>query len=266
MPDHTISVGNVELVSVSDGFPFSSPLDSFPDTEIGQWQEFPGLLNENNQVRSRYGSVVIRSSGKVILVDTGMQAVDGTLLDDLARKGVDRNSIDIVIFTHLHPDHVGWNLTNGKPNFPNARYLVPKADWDYWTQPSVMKGAGYIRSQVIPLEEMKLMDIIDDGYNITGELTTVATPGHTPGHISIAIASQGERGYILGDVAHSTAQAHYTDWSPIYDVDQELSRRTRHTVLDMLEKEGILVSAGHYPDPGFGRFLRGPSRRYWQGV
>ena len=110
------------------------------------------------------------------------------------------------------------------------------------------------------------MDLIDDDYRITDEITTVATPGHTPGHISIVIASQGERGYILGDVAHTPAHAHYTDWNPIVDIYPEQSRGTRHRVLDMLESEGILVSAGHFPDPGFGRFIRGGDRRQRQGV
>ncbi|MQF70081.1 MBL fold metallo-hydrolase [SAR202 cluster bacterium AD-804-J14_MRT_500m] len=266
MQKYSISIGSAELISVSDGFPRSSPIESFPNTSIDQWQEFPDLLDKNQQITSRYGSVVIRSQEKLILVDTGLQADDGVLLDDMMRKGVDCSQIDVVVFTHLHPDHVGWNLTNDKPNFPNARYLVPKADWSYWTEPTILAKSGYIDSQVIPLDELGIMDLIDPGYLITDELTTISTPGHTPGHISIAIQSQGERGYVLGDVAHSTAQAHYTDWSPVYDVDQDISRRTRHEVLDMLEAESILVSAGHFPDPGFGRFLRGASRRYWQGI
>ena len=250
MPDHQINIGNVELISLTNGVPIRSPLMPFPDTTIEQWREFPGLLDSNDQVRSRYGTVAVRSSGKLIIVDTGLQANDGTLLDDMRRKGIDREEVDMVVFTHLHPDHVGWNLTNGRPNFPNARYVIPQKDWDYWTKPEVVAEAEHITNQVLPLKD----------------LTTVWTPGHTPGHISIAVASAGQRAYILGDVAHSVAQAHYTDWSPIFDVDPELSRQTRHSVLDMLEVEGILVSAGHFPDPGFGRFVRGESRRVWQGI
>ena len=266
MPDYSIQVGNVELVSLSDGFPQRSPLIPFPDTTIEQWREFPELLDEHDQVRSRYGTVAVRSSGKLIIVDTGLQAEDGTLLKDMEEKGIDREAVDLVVFTHLHPDHVGWNLTNGRPNFPNARYLVPRKDWDYWTQPNVVAGAEHITNQVIPLQGLNVMDLIDDEYNITDELTTVPTPGHTPGHVSITIASGGERGYILGDVAHSVAQAHYTDWCPIFDIEPDVSRQTRHTVLDMLEAEGIIVAAGHFPDPGFGHFVRGESRRVWRGV
>ena len=118
----------------------------------------------------------------------------------------------------------------------------------------------------MPLIDLKLIDLMDDGYNITDELTTIPTPGHTPGHASIVVSSQGERAYILGDVAHTPAQAHYTDWNPIFDIQPEISRKTRHEVLDMLEREGTVVSAGHFPDPGFGHFVRVEGRRWWKGL
>ncbi|MDE2939594.1 MAG: MBL fold metallo-hydrolase [Chloroflexota bacterium] len=268
MPGHSIDVGNVELVSLSDGEPIRSPFMPFPDTTIEQWREFPDLLDSDEQIRSRYGTTAVRSGGKLIIVDTGLQAPDGsgTLLADMERKGVDRNAVDLVVFTHLHPDHVGWNLVEGQPTFPNARYLVPRRDWDHWTHAEVVAGAPHISSQVLPLNELNILDLFDDDYSITDELTTVSTPGHTPGHVSIVIASQGERGYILGDVAHTPAQAHYTDWNPIFDVQPSVARTTRHSVLDMLESEGILVSAGHFPAPGFGHFVRSGGRRQWRGV
>ena len=158
MAGHSVTVGNVELVSVSDGFPVRSPMMPFPDTTIDQWREFPGMVNDNDEVSSRYGSLVVRSGGKVILVDTGLQAADGILLDDMKQKGVNREDIDLVVFTHLHPDHVGWNLTDGKPTFPKARYLVPQTDWDYWTDPIVMQNAAHISSQVLPLQDLNVLD------------------------------------------------------------------------------------------------------------
>ena len=126
MPGYSITIGNVELVSLSDGEPTRSPFMPFPHTTIEQWREFPDLLDNEEQIRSRYGTTAVRSGGKLIIVDTGLQAPDGTLLEDMERKGVDRSAVDLVVFTHLHPDHVGWNLTDGQPNFPNGRYLVPR--------------------------------------------------------------------------------------------------------------------------------------------
>ena len=179
MPSYTTSVGNVELLCLNDGMPVRSPLTPFPDTTIEQWREFPELLDEHDQITSRYGTTGVRSQGKLIIVDTGLQAPDGTLMSDMRAKGVDPQAVDLVVFTHLHPDHVGWNLTDGKPNFPNARYLVPRKDWDYWTQPDVLAGATHVRDQVVPLEGLGYIDLIDDDYEITDELTTVSTPGHT---------------------------------------------------------------------------------------
>ena len=267
MPDFKATVGNVELVSLMDGLGDRVPVEIFPDSTIEQWRtEYPELLDSDEHIHPRYGSVAVRSGGRLIIVDTGLHGPDGKLLDDMRQKGVDREAVDIVVMTHLHVDHVGWNLTDGSPTFPGARYLVPTADLDYWTQPSVLKDAQHISDQVMPLKDLDIMDLIDDGYKITDELTVVSTPGHTPGHISIAIVSAGERGYVLGDVAHNVSQAHYTDWNPIFDIDQVQSRKTRHQVLDQLEADGSLVSAGHYPDPGFGRYVRRSGRRVWQQI
>ena len=266
MAGHRATVGNVELISVKDGFGDRDPLEVYLASTIEEWREYPELLDSAGRIHPRYGSVVARSRGKLVLVDTGLGTLDGTLLDEMSGAGVDREAMDLVVMTHLHGDHVGWNLTDGRPTFPNARYLVPRADYEYWTQPSVLEEAPHIKTQVMALGDLRIMDLIDGEYNLTDELTTIATPGHTPGHISILISSAGQRGIILGDVAHTPAQAHYTNWSPIFDVDPDMARRTRHRVLDRAEAEGSLVSAGHFPEPGFGHFVRREGRRVWQGI
>ena len=269
-----IHVGSVEVMSVSDGTLSFDKGQFFPDISEESWRPYMDELTPDGRVLMNVGSFVLRSEGKTILVDTGLGPDPlsagisdyGHLLDDIMAKEVPPNEVDIVLMTHIHVDHVGWNLTAGKPTFPMANYLIPQREWDYWTKPEVVKDAEHIRNQVLPLKDHNVIEFMGDDYQITDELTTVSTPGHTPGHVSIAIASQGERAYILGDVAHSPAQAHYTDWCPIFDVEPDLSRKTRHQVLDMLEAQGILVSAGHFPDPGFGHFVKGETRRMWQGI
>ena len=101
MPDHQIKVGNVEFISLSDGAPSRSPLMPFPDTAIEQWKEFAGLVDEQDQVRTRYGTLAVRSSGKLIIIDTGLQAEDGTLMDDMSQKGIDRGDYH---FIRIHKD------------------------------------------------------------------------------------------------------------------------------------------------------------------
>ena len=205
MAAYKTTVGNVELVSLMDGQGGGRPTDVFPDSTLEQWREYPDLLDREGNLHPRYGSVAVSSGGRLIVVDTGIGAPDGTLLGDMARKGVDRNAVDLVVTTHIHPDHVGWNLTDGQPTFPNARYLMPRVDWEYWTQPSVMEGAPHVKAQAMPLKGLDVLDLIEGEYAITDELTGISTPGHTPGHISIAIVSAGCRDFILGDVAHSPA-------------------------------------------------------------
>ena len=267
MVDYKVTVGNMDLVSLSDGHGDADPLGEFPDTTLEQWRdEYPELLDSAGRTRSPLSSVALWSGGKLIIVDTGLGPPDGTLLDQMGQRGVDRDAVDLVVMTHLHPDHVGWNLTDGRPTFPNARYLVSKSDWEYWTQPTVLAHEPEVRDQVVPLDGLRVLDLIEGEYRVTDEVTTLPTPGHTPGHISLILSSAGERAFILGDVAHSPVQAHHTDWSTVYDLDQDLARKTRHQVFDRIEADGSLVAAAHFPSPGLGHLVRRQGRRVWQGI
>ena len=265
VPGVRVDIGNVEVVSVSDGQGDMSPADVFPTSDIDIWRsEYPDLLDDDGLIHPRFGSFALRSGGKSILVDTGLGGPTGTLLTQLRDSGVERDAIDLVVLTHIHPDHVGWNLSDGSPTFPSARYLVTKTDWDHWTQPEVRAEAPHVDAQMLPLESLNVLDLIEGEYKVTDEVTTLPTPGHTPGHISLVVVSAGQRGFILGDVAHSPAQAQYTEWSPGFDTDPDKARATRHKVLDDLERQATLVASGHFPHPGFGRFVRSATRRIWQ--
>ena len=110
------------------------------------------------------------------------------------------------------------------------------------------------------------MELMDVEHALTSELTTLPTPGHTPGHMSIVVSSQGESGLIMGDAAHNQAQVHETDWCSRADIDHEQTRITRRALMERLESEGIVVASGHFPAPGFGRIVRLEGRRYWQAL
>ena len=119
---------------------------------------------------------------------------------------------------------------------------------------------------VWPLAELGLVELMHGEHHITRELTALPTPGHTPGHVSILITSQGERALVLGDVAHSPVQVREPDWVSRADMDPELTRQTRRALVERLEREAILVAAGHFQAPGFGRVVRLDGRRYWRGL
>jgi glyoxylase-like metal-dependent hydrolase (beta-lactamase superfamily II) len=107
---------------------------------------------------------------------------------------------------------------------------------------------------------------MEDGQQITGDITTVATPGHTPGHMSLMISSQGENGLVLGDVLHNTSQIENTDWVSRADIDPAQTRITRREMMERLERDGTLVAAVHLGAPGFGKIVREQGRRYWQAL
>lgn len=153
----------------------------------------------------------IQSQGQTVLCDTGigpgpikfLGGIRGRLLDDMRDKGIPLEDVDTVVFTHLHGDHVGWNLSADRaPNFPKARFLVPQDDWEFFSK---MANTNPQMQQVTPLQNLGLMELISGETTITSEVTTYPTPGHTPGHTSILISSNGQRAIVTGDFAHHPA-------------------------------------------------------------
>ena len=150
-----------------------------------------------------------------------MGGPDATLLSELESAGVDREGIDLVVLTHIHPDHVGWNLSDGSPTFPNARYLVTRTDWDHWTQPEIRAQAPHVDEQMLPLEGLNVLDLIEGEYSVTDELTTLLTPGHTPGHISVVVSSGG------GERLHTGRRGALTGPGAVHRLESGVRHRPR---------------------------------------
>jgi glyoxylase-like metal-dependent hydrolase (beta-lactamase superfamily II) len=206
------------------------------------------------------------------MITTLAGGVDGRLMTELQTAGVRPEDIDIVFFTHLHPDHVGWNLLREgptpKPTFPRARYIMHQADWEAFQRPEVQAAMPftYWEETLGPLATLGVLELITGERALTGEITAIPTPGHTPGHMSLALVSGGERALILGDVAIHPAQVTENDWGAIFEMDQQLAAQVRQQVLDRAEAEGTILAVCHFPEPGFGRLVRLEGRRYWQGL
>jgi len=264
-------------MSLSDGMLEFDLCNFFPTIPEDNWQGHESDLTEEHKVRFNLGSFLIRSQGRTILVDTGLgpkpaDAPDvpwGQLMRDFQANGVRPDEVDMVVLTHLHRDHVGWNLMpQGEryvPTFPNARYWMSTKDWDACHQAEVQpQRFPNAPTCVWPLADLGLIELMDGEHTITPELTALPTPGHTPGHMSILITSQGERALVLGDAAHNPVQLQETDWVSRADMDPELTRHTRRILMERLEREEIIVAAGHFKAPGFGKVVRLQGRRYWQ--
>ena len=274
-----ITVGNVEIRFVLDMLPPPrDPTVMFPTTETQDWEPYLDAL-EDRQLQLYYGHFYLRSQGQTIMVDTGMgpgphpsrDNRTGDMLNQLKISGVDPEDVDLVLMTHLHIDHVGWNLdyTSGepKPYFPNARYLAPRLDWEHFNKPEFLADAPWVAHSVIPLEGMGLLDLLEDGQAINDEVTAVSTPGHTPGHMVFSITSQGEKAMVVGDLLHTKVQVERPEWTAGVDTDKEASQRNRKKILDRAEAENIIIAAGHFhPDDHIGRVVRMEGKRYWQAI
>ncbi len=276
-----ISIGNVEILSVVDMYSAPQvPSEFFPDVSEDEWGPYRAeQLTPEGAIILPYCHFAIRSQDQVIMVDTGIGAgphpgisnQTGNLINDLTRVGIYPDQVDVVVHTHLHADHVGWNLNyeSGapKPTFHNARYLVPRVDWEHFSQSEVLNLAEnkHVLDQVIPLEELGVMELVDGGHAITSEVSTIDTPGHTPGHQCILINSQGERAAVVGDVFHMSIQVERPDWCVHVDVDKAAGQKCREDLLDQSERDGMIIAAGHFKvDQHFGRAVRREGRRYWQ--
>ncbi len=257
-------VGNVEIVALSDGtqgYPAASVYPGAGD----RLADHSASLSADGKVEMNFGCLLVRADGTTVLVDTGLGPESkGQLMDDLRAAGVANDEIDLVLFTHLHGDHTGWNIDreSGKPSFGKARYLVPKGDWDHYAA----QGRGSFKRDILPLEAVGCLDLIAGEHAVSPSLTAIPTPGHTPGHTSLVIDSDGERGLILGDVVISPVDALNPRWDNSFDWDHDVARSTRLSLLWRLEREGALVGASHLPAPGLGRFVRVQGRRRWQAM
>ncbi|MGH8056544.1 MAG: MBL fold metallo-hydrolase [Candidatus Entotheonellia bacterium] len=276
MANNIIRIGNVEVMSLSDGMLEFDLCNFFPTISQEHWDPYASHLTGEQKVRFNLGSFLVRADGRTILVDTGLgpkpadapETPWGQLMEEFSTYGVRPSDIEMVVMTHAHRDHVGWNLMarGGRytPTFPNARYWVSAKDWEACHKPDLKERFPNAPTCVWPLEDLGLLELMDGEYSLTRSLTTIPTPGHTPGHMSILITSQGERALILGDVAHNPAQVHETDWVSRADMDPEETRTTRRSLMERLEREGLVVAAGHFPAPGFGKVIRLEGRRIWQ--
>ena len=290
MPGTTITVGNVEITAVHDNEGALPLTMVFPGVEPELWtpyqQRYPECFNgdNNENFAAHFDCYLIRSEGQVILVDTGAGSmatnpgtvtafaggIDGRLLTDLEAAGVNREDIDTVFLTHLHPDHVGWNINNDGaspvPAFPKARYVFHKDDWEAFRPPrdSEIFGLTYWEETLAPLETAGVIEPLSGEHAITSEITAILTPGHTPGSMSLSIDSAGEKALVMGDVFHGPPQVSEPDWVFSFDADPDVAIQSRKKMLDRAESENAIMAICH--STGFGRIVIQEGRRYWQGL
>jgi glyoxylase-like metal-dependent hydrolase (beta-lactamase superfamily II) len=261
-----VQVGNVEIVALSDGSGAYAGERVYPSAGEAL-PRHAHHLDAEGRVPLNFGCFLLRADGRTVLVDTGNgPEADGTLMAQLTEAGVQPADIDTVVFTHLHGDHTGWNLQreDGQPRFARARYLVPRGDWDHGVAQD--REGGSFNRDVRPLEALGALDLIEGEHVISASLTTLPTPGHTPGHTTIVVRSGGQEAYILGDAFLSPIDVEEIEWASSWDGDAETTVRTRKMLAQRIEASDALIGASHLPAPGLGRFVVVDGRRTWRGV
>ncbi len=271
----TVRVGRVEVTAIRDKAHSFDRAWHYPSVPEDAWAPYLDLIeNDPGNAMVNFHCFLVRGNGRVVLIDTGWgpemgppgaPKSRGALPDRLAELGLAPADVDVVAFTHLHADHVGWNLVYDgdafSPRFENARYLVSERDWSYFSSRS--ENHPNIVGQALPLERAGVLDTFPDGYRLSRSLLAVATPGHTPGHTSFLVESDGDRLFILGDLIHHPVVATETDWAHRFDADPGEAVLTRKHRLRRLEEDRTLVAAGHLNHPTFGRFGRRGGQRVW---
>jgi glyoxylase-like metal-dependent hydrolase (beta-lactamase superfamily II) len=223
----------------------------------------PAFATPEGRLRMSIHSLIVDTPSKRILVDTGLgnhktgrgvptwNDRNSPFLETLATAGFPRESIDIVLCTHLHVDHVGWNtmLENGAwvPTFPNARYVFALTEYEHWRDHSdTPEHAAVFNDSVKPVVDAGRVDLVASDHRLTDEVSLIATPGHSPGHVSVLISSKGQDALLTGDVAHHPCQMAHPEWSSTADSDQAQSARTRVELFSRFADTPTLVIGGHF--------------------
>jgi glyoxylase-like metal-dependent hydrolase (beta-lactamase superfamily II) len=190
----------------------------------------------------------------------GFDHLDTDFLDRLVLLGFGPEAVDVVVCTHLHSDHVGWNTVarDGRwvPTFPNARYLIGRIEFEHWrTQTDSPDDRSAFDDSVGPVFDAGQVDLVDPGHRIADGVWLISTPGHTPGHHSVRISSGGAEAIITGDMVHHPAQIAWPEWSAFNDSDPAGSAVVRREVFAETASGGHLLIGTHFVAPSAGRLV-----------
>jgi glyoxylase-like metal-dependent hydrolase (beta-lactamase superfamily II) len=258
----------------------------FSESEYAHCKELvvgPYLNPTTDAIVARLQSWVIEIGGMRILIDTGAGndkerpgiPVFGRLqtpfLGRLAAAGFQPEDIDLVVCTHLHVDHVGWNTRLDGcawvPTFPRARYVFPAADAEYWDPRNRSRfpdkvgeavNAGFFDDSVRPILDRDLADLVSGSRDIAPGVRIDPAPGHTPGSQTITVTSRGERAVFVGDVMHHPLQIMNPRWNSIFCEDGPKAQRSRLEVLERVVRDEAVLIPAHFAGEHMVRVVRTP--------
>ena len=258
-----VRIGSIDIAIVSDGH-----LKMNPESIAGantEWRQQIEMETHDERLHLSVNCVVLRVGERVILLDTGTGRDDqalldrlggecGHLLDNLRQLGISPSAIDTVVVSHAHGDHIGGATVpqdaEMQPTFERARYWMGQAEWDHWTQPDVMAERPSLGRKLPPLRAHQVLELADAEVDVAPGVRLIPAPGHTPGHLCVAITSGSEMAIYTGDLVHHLAQLEQTDWSPTVDLLPAMSAASRRRILDQAIREHAVLLTAHLPTPG----------------
>ncbi|MBT4160057.1 MAG: MBL fold metallo-hydrolase [Gammaproteobacteria bacterium] len=268
-------MGDVKITRIVEG-ETRGPLFLLPDATKENIQAMPWLQPhfadaEGNCIISIH-ALILETPSKTIVVDTCLgndkertfehwAHLQTKFIEDLTNAGYPPESVDMVLCTHLHTDHVGWNtkLVDGVwvPTFVNAEYLFGKTEWAYTEeQLSNPMYEEFIVDSIKPVIDAGLVRFVEVNEKICSEVRLEPTPGHTPGHISVHVESNGKHAVITGDMLHHPCQMEEPYWECSADWDTPTAQKTRVGQLGRFADEKILVFGTHFATPSAGTVVR----------
>ena len=282
--NYHFKLGTFECIVVDDGsFAYPHPAQAFfanaPEDGL------PRILREYNlpvpweEYVSPYTGLFVNTGKNRVLVDTGgggFAPTNGKLFESLKAEGIKLEYIDTVILTHGHPDHIGSTVDNkGKPAFPNARYVMWKGEWEYWTKdpdlssihlPENLKQLilGFAKNNLPPLKNQ--LDLIDQEVEIVSGVRAISAPGHTVGHIAVLISSGDQKLLCISDAALNQIHFDKLDWYASVDTNPKQAVASRRKLLEMASSENAMIYSAHFPYPGLGSVTRKGNLGQWKPV
>jgi glyoxylase-like metal-dependent hydrolase (beta-lactamase superfamily II) len=260
-----VSLGGASLTAVHDCEVMQPRAEFFPHVQEMEWRAYLNGAPNAATLVFPVAAWLLRVADGTILIDTGV-GDGGTpypttrprhMLANLIAAGVQPDEVTVVVLTHLHWDHTGWNTVARdeafSPLFTRARYLVQRAEWQYWTATEERRRTVRFARSLRPIEEAGQLQLVDGAWGVADGIELLPFPGHTPGHACVRAAGVDDVAYIIGDALHHDAQVSFPHWCSRADLDPVRAAASRRALLQRIATEGAMLASSHLPAPGIGR-------------